>query len=244
MSEQTEFLKELDVQQEDSVLDKPLTESTESTEEVETSEEIEQKAKNRRERRLLEKNQQLREEVLMTNARLQGINEARQFQSDTNDDPIKAVRAIYGDDTPEKKQASDILESTLRKIQEATTQQAFDALKEQQASESRAVVEEEQNLDTMMEGLEDDHNADFSNESTRKGFLDLLERVSPKDRDGNIIEYADADTTWELYSSLKEKSTSRAKELSSRSMTRSGSMGESKIADDSTLRYLKENGII
>jgi len=242
MSEQEQFLKDLDAKPEDSILEKPL--EGEETPVEETPEEIEQKAKNRRERRLLEKNQRLREEVLMTNARLEGINEARQLQANSDDDPIKAVRAIYGDDTPEKKQASDILESTLRKIQEATTQQAFDALKEQQASESRAVVEEERNLDTMMESLEDSYDADFSNKETRTGFLDLLERISPKDRDGNIIEFADADTTWELYSSLKEKSSSRAKELSSRSMTRSGSSGESKLQDDATMRFLKENGII
>lgn len=244
MSETEKFLEDLEVKP-DSILETPI----ETAPVEESAEEVEQRAKNRRERRLLEKNQQLREEVLMTNARLQGITEAQELRKTTEEaDYLKLVDKIYGNATPEAKEATELLKEALKGVHASARKEALEeAVKTYQSereNESQAVADEEENLDEMMDGLEEDYDADFSNEATRKGFLDLLEKVSPKDRDGNIIEYADPDTTWQLYEQQRTRGSNRAKELASRSMTRSGGSQESKLTSDATERWLKENGII
>jgi hypothetical protein len=250
MSEQSEFLKELksdQAQQGDDIFDKQLdgAEGTFEKKDTEDSSETALEYRRRRERRLEEKYRAEREANIALNARLQGMSEARKFSEEVGqDDSIKAVRAIYGDDTPEKKQASDLLESTLRKLQDSAVERALEKLREERGSEDVAVQKEEENLDSMMEGIEDEYGADFSDPNVRNGFLTLLEKASPKDRDGYIVEYADPTTVWELYESRMTRSSSRAKELASRGMTRSGASKESKIQDDSTLRFLRENGII
>lgn len=245
MSEQQEFLKDLATDQKrEDVFDKPVT-SEDSSLLKEEDESSEMKLHNRRERRLASRLQEEREANIVLNARLQGISEARKFSQEVGEaDPIKAIRTIYGDDTPEKRQASDILENTLRKIQDTAVEKALGKIREDQTNESQAVRKEEENLDAMMENLEDEYRADFSDHAVRQGFLTLLERASPKDHDGNIIEYADPTAVWELYESRTKPSSNRAKELSSRSMTRSGSSQPSKLEDDATVRFLKENGII
>jgi hypothetical protein len=242
MSEQSDFLADVEVKPLE-ILEQPLDiEGTKSAEESE--EDTEQKAKNRRERRLLERNQQLREEAIALNARLQGISEAQVTRTEEPAEYLKRASKIYGDATPEAKEATELLREALNGVKETAKQEAIEELERRNATESNAVKEEEKNLDEMLEMLEDDHGADFSNEDTRKGFLDLLEKLSPKDRDGNIKEYADPETTWEVYESRGRGSASRAKDLASRSMTRGGGSQDSKLQDDAITRYLKENGII
>jgi hypothetical protein len=247
MNEQEKFLEDL-VPTEDDVLNKPLTEEISSTEE-ETSEDDEMKAKNRRERRLLEKNQQLREEALTATARLQGIQEAQKLRGTTEEaDYLKLVEKIYGTATPEAQEATELLKKALQGVHKAAKEEALKESKEsfeqERNNETQAVKQEEESLEDMMDNLEDSHNADFSNQTVRKGFLTLLEKLSPKDAGGNIIEYADPETVYEIFKSNMEKSNSRAKELAGRSMFRGGNSKESNLQNDSTERFLKEHGII
>lgn len=250
MNEQEKFLEELGVKEE-SILDKPLELPVEDNAEPkeESAEETEQKAKNRRERRLLGQLEDARKEVFMTNARLEAIKEAQSSRQNTEEaDYLKLVDKIYGNATPEATEATELLKKALQGVHESARKEALDEaiskVREEREKESKEVQEEEKNLDEMLENLEEDHNADFSNEDTRRGFLNLLEKLSPKDRDGNILEYADPDTTWEIFTERTQKSSSRAKELASRSMTRSGASQESKLETDSTERFLRDNGII
>ena len=240
MSEQTEFLKELEV---DDVLTKPLTEETEVQEE--TAEDADMKLKNRRERRLAAKLQAEREANIDLNARLQTITESQALRKGTEEaDYLKRIEKIYGNATPEAKEATELLKEALQGLKESAKTEALAELDGRQTSETQAVKTEERNLDNIMDTVEEEYGIDMSNDSERKGFLTLLERVSPKDSDGNIIEYADPDTVAEVYLSRKERSSSRAKELSSRSMTRSGASQPSKLEDDAAVRFLRENGII
>lgn len=244
-TEQQRFLEELEVGVED-VFEKPLTEETvvEPEKKEETAEETEQKAKNRRERRLLEKNQQLREEAIASNARLQALTEAKQIQEGAEPaDYLGRVEKIYGNATPEAAAATELLKSALEGLKLSAKQEALQEFDKQRGAEKEATRKEEEALDHILETVEDEHGIDMSGDD-RKGFLALLEKLSPKDKDGNIIEYADSDATAELYLSRKEKPNDRAKELASRSMTRSGSSAPTKIEEDATVRYLKENGII
>lgn len=241
---QAEFLKDLDIKPEDT-FEKPLTEETPAKEE---SEEEGFQAKNRRERRLLEQNQRLREEAIATTARLQGITEAQKLRETTEEaDFLKMIDPIYGTDTPEKAEATNLLKKALKGLHEdAIRRGKEESLQEFSSRETKAdeaVAQEEQTLDDMLNNIEDDNNIELS-DTDRKGFLTLLEKLSPKDKEGNIIEYADASTTYEIYESRKERPSNRAKELAARGQVRSGQSGASNLEVDSNERFLRENGII
>lgn len=245
MSEQTDFLKDLDIDNKENVLDRPLTNEVAVPEKEETAEETEQRAKNRRERRLLEKNQQLREEAIALNARLETIVESKHLREGSEEaDYLKRIEKIYGNATPEAIEATNLLKEALQGVLKTAKAESREEIVAERESESLAVQKEEQNLDDILDEVEDEHGIDMSSEADRKGFLTLLEKLSPKDRDGNIVEYADPDATAELYLSRKEKPNVRAKELASRSMTRSGASQPSKIEEDAQVKFLKEHGII
>lgn len=81
-------------------------------------------------------------------------------------------------------------------------------------------------------------------ETDQKGFFRLLDKLSPKDSEGNIIGFADPISTYELYKERQPKKENRAKDLSSRSMTPSGASKDGKGKEDATANFLKEQGII
>lgn len=244
MNEQERFLSDLD--EKVNVLEQPITDETgdEPEKKEETPEETEQKAKNRRERRLLEKNQQLREEAIATSARLQALTEAQNLRKESEPaDYLKRIEKIYGNATPEAQEATELLKEALEGVKLSAREEALAEYERRKNSEAEDVQKEEANLDNILDSVEDEYGIDMSGDD-RVGYLALLEKLSPKDSQGNIIEYADPDSTAELYLSRKEKSNDRAKELAGRSMTRSGASTNSKIEEDSALRFLKDNGII
>lgn len=249
MSEQDKFLEELGIKPEENPFEKPLEVEVPP---AEKPEEDEEKLKNRRERRLHERLERRGEEAHQATEealKWKKIAESKEVRETAEKpDYIKRIERIYGTNSPEAKEATELLAESLKAVEENAVKLAEERilghLEEERSSESRAVKEEEGNLDRMMDEIEDDYGADFSNPDVRIGFLTLLERVSPKDSDGNIIEYADPDTTWEMFERTRERSANRAKELADRSMTRSGSSQGSKLETDSAERFLKENGII
>lgn len=244
MNEQEQFLSDLDIKDENTVLEQPIEPAEEPVKE-ETEEEAEYRAKNRRERRLVAENQRLREEAIAYAARLETIKESQTLRSESEmPEYAKRLEKIFGNTTPEAKEATEILLEAFKGLEETAANKALSQFENERGNEAKAVREEEQNLDEILDSVEDEHGIDMSNEADRKGFLNLLERVSPKDREGNIIEFADANSTAELYLSLKEKQNSRNKELSSRSMTRSGASQPSKLEVDAREKFLRDAGII
>lgn len=242
MSEQTEFLKDLEPTAAD-ILNKNLTDETVVPETVETEEESEMKLKNRREKRLADKWQAERESNIALTARLEAITETRKTDGEEAD-YLKRIKSIYGDATPEAKEATNILVEALQGLEKTAVDKAFTKLQSEKEAEIRAQKQEEKNLDEVAERVEEDHGIDMSVDANRKGYFALMEKLSPKDRDGNITEYADPDAVAEVFLSTRERTSSRAKDLASRSMTRSGQSQPSAIQDDAAVRFLKENGII
>lgn len=247
-SESQSFLEELGIKEEHQPnnLEKPLTE--EPAKEELQEEDGEQKAKNRRERRLLEQNQRLREEAIAAEARAQALTEAHKSHESTEEaDFLKRIDRIYGTDTPEKREATEILKQSLKDAYLSAKREAVEEFEtrtqERSQSEAKEDAEEERNLNAIMEHLEDSRGADFGNDAIRQGFLTLLEKISPKDKKGNIIEYADSETVWDMFDATRTRTQSRAKELANRNMVRSGQSQPSSLEDDSTWRELKRLGI-
>lgn len=218
----------------------------EKDDEEEEGEEGEPKAdpspRNRRERRLMAKLAAERETSIEMAERMRTMAEARATSEEA--DYLRSVERIYGTDSPEAIMATDILKKAILGAREDAAREAIEYMQEQRADEVRALREADSQLDDIVDELEEVYGVELTDPQER-AFFQLLERMSPKDREGNIIEYADAHAVWDVFKDrLQRKPESRAKDLSSRSMNQSGASKESKLTDDSTTRFLKENGII
>ena len=242
--EKAEFLKEFEPKKDD-ILDEPL--NPEVKEEVVIKEELEEKESlsNRQLRRMREKLQAERESSIALAARLEALTESQRFRSENEpSEYLKSIERIYGTNSPEAIEATELLKSALKGVKEEAKREAQEAFREEQRQSQEAVRKEEQRLDSFIEEIEDENNVILS-ETQKRGFFQLLEKMSPKDASGEIVAYADPSSVWEIYAEkTQKKPDNRAKDLSSRSMVSSGTSKESKLEDDATARFLKEQGII
>lgn len=237
-SEQKMFLNEVEPVD---ILDQPLNPEQPTQVEPEP-EEVPEDIKNRRHKRLEDKLQAEKEANIALAARLEAVTESQKVRNEGSE-YLKSVERIYGTDSPEAKEATELLKDALVKLKDEATQDALSLFKEEQRKEQEAIKQEEARLDSMIEDIEDELGVTISQEK-QKGFFKMLEKLSPKDEHGRIVNYADPLATWEMYQARTEKKENPAKELSSRSMTQSSSSQPSKLEDDANLRFLKENGII
>lgn len=243
LSEQDQFLSDLEVENSKEPFASLNTEATEPEKEI-VVEDDEMKAKNRRERRLLEKNQQMREEAIAAQARLQGITESQKIREDNEPaEYLKRIEKIYGTTTPEAIEATNLLKEALAGVEESATRKAVEKFEAQRQAEAQATKAEEKTLDEMAERWEDEYGIDMSDSATRKAIYALTEKLSRKDSEGNIKEYPDPDGVADVFLATREKQSNRAKELSSRSMTRSGASQPSKLQEDANWQALKDAGI-
>ena len=243
-NEQQEFLKQFEPQNRESVLDQPLMPNPEKEEAQPESQD--DPVMNRRGKRLMAQLQAEKEANIALSARLAAVTEMQKFrsESESSDDYLKKVESIYGTDTPEAKLATDLLKQTLSDVERRATERAIEAMQEQQEQATKAVADQEQVLDSMIDDLEDETGQTIDKQ-TQSGFFALLEKLSPKDADGNVVAYADHFAVWEEYQSRKAApQNNRAKDLASRSMVRTGATPATNVQDDATERYLRENGII
>lgn len=237
MNESEQFAKE-----NESILDQPLNPETQVVEEEVTEEEQEESPKNRAERRLREKLEKERIANIELNARLNALSEAQKFRQEESD-PYESIGKIYGTDTPEAQAATELLKNALRSVEERAKSSALEEFRSERQKEQEEVRQASEKLDGFIEEIEDEHNVSFTPQM-QKSYFTLLEKMSPKDSDGNIIEYADPHAVYEVFSEkLQKRTDSKAKDLASRSMaTSSGS--NSTIEDDAAKRLLREAGII
>lgn len=254
MNEKDQFLKDVEPKPNEGLdqFETPLNEedkTEEKKDEAKEEDEVPDELKNRRHKRLEAHNQRLREENIQLNTRLQTISETKKFTSETADaqDDLKSIERIYGTDSPEALAATELLKSTLANVQKRATEDALNIIRKEQREASEAVRKEEQALDSMLEDLEDEYNVDLTSpkaEELRKGFFKRLEKLSPKDADGNILHYADPHAVWEdFHSKIQKKPDTRAKDLSARSMNQTTG-ADSQVKTNSNEQWLRDNNII
>lgn len=153
----------------------------------------------------------------------------RQFKEEVRNEvnlPPALVKLV-GNDTPEKREAlkelSEYLESLPKKAQQEFEQRMIEEQQEA-AKEDAAALDE---LNAGFEEIEDQYGVDLSGNSaqaqkTRASFVDYLRKVSHKNGDGEVDQFADIPAAWEEFQERnKPQSASRAKGLASRGMTRS-----------------------
>lgn len=207
--------------------------------------------KNRRHRRLEAKLQSEREANIALNARLAAISESQRFAHDTGEIHVDdSLLTLYGADENGRK-AAEITQRLLEKTKNEARQEAIEEFRNQQEQEAQEFRQNNETLDSMLEQVEDEYDVDLTSDApsarkARQQFLTTLGRLSPKDSEGLVTDYADALTTWEMVQLQQQRSntTDRAKDLGSRSMVRSGASSQSKIEASAAERFLKDSGII
>jgi hypothetical protein len=235
------FLKDLGVPEE-SFLDKPL--NVDDTPEKEEESKEEERFKNRYTRRREKEAQRLRDEVIQLNERVKVLSEVGKFKEEVGDDELKKVEAIFGTDTPEKLAATNILKEALSGLTEKAKRETLQEIQNREGEDTEAQKEADEEVDDFLDRVEEDYDIDMSDENVRKGYITLMEKMSPKYDDGNIKEFADPDAVAETFLALqKRQGSSKARELASRSMTHSGESQSSKLPQNAIDRFMQENGL-
>lgn len=153
----------------------------------------------------------------------------QQFRQEVRDElnlPPALVKFV-GNDTPEKREAlkglADHINSMTDKAQEKFMQKMQEQ-EEQSREEDNAALSE---LNQGFEDIEDSFGVDISSNAasaqrTRAAFVEYLRKVSHKNADGEVDQFADIPAAWEEFQERnKPQSNQRSKELAARGMTRS-----------------------
>lgn len=216
----------------------------------EDKEEIPEGIKNRHIRRLEEKLNKEREWNIQQAARDAARSELDKFREETKGlDVDEKLITLYGD-TENGRKAAQLHQDLLNKKFEEAEERAFTRLTEFQRKEEQEVRVNGDFIENEFESIEDEYNVDLSGSTERSAtirnaFLNFIERLSPKDTNGNIEEYADFQNAWELFQDRLEKPNNRSKDIASRSMTTSASSSqENSTQNKSNERWLREQGII
>jgi hypothetical protein len=138
---------------------------------------------------------------------------------------------LVGNDTDEKKQVLQDLSKYFGNLKGEARQEFLQEMQEQEeqrTQEDNAALAE---LNSGFEEIEETHNVDLSSNSanaqrTRAAFVDYLKKVSHKNEDGEVDQFADIPAAWEEFSSRQQRSNSVAKKLASRSLGSSQSASE------------------
>lgn len=253
MTEHEQFFKDLEDDQsvKPDILEQPLTDEAPKAEEDEVVTDTDDdaddegvKPKNRRERRLAQKLQDERESSIFLAGKLAARTEAERAITEESD-YLKAVERIYGTETPEAQLATDLLKKAIVGARDDAKEQALAELREEREREIEEEREAIRELDSYVEDIEDTYGVSLT-DSQERSFFQLLQKMSPKDSDGNVVSYADPHAVWEVFQDRLQKqgTDNRAKTLSARSMVQSGASKESTLQDDSHTRFLRESGII
>lgn len=162
---------------------------------------------------------------------------------------------LIGNDTPEK--LAMIKESKARDqmLLEKAEERAFNRLSQKEQEAIQADQEAEQELETAFDNIEENFDVDITSNNpiakkTRQDFVSFVEKIAPKDRNGDIVDYPDMQSAWETFSEMKKATATpnRAKELASRSMARSSETGNAvqpkanRSAFESTDNFLESLG--
>lgn len=190
--------------------------------------------KNRAYRRLEEKYERERESAIALNERVrllseqvESISKRSTTEKESVDMPAEWV-ALYGSNDDAMK-AWKLQGTFLNKFKEEARDEA---IKEFERREEARLSEEKQFesfIDSGLESLEDKYNVDLTSDApkarkARREFLEMVQKLSPKDANGTITGYADFESTFEIYKAQKVETpdNTRRKDIASGTMTRPG----------------------
>lgn len=194
--------------------------------EVATPEKDDEPRKNRRHRRLEQQLTSEREARIAAEARAEAVSEfGARVQDNTVDERLLRM---YG---PEHIEAAKLHMELLTDYAAKAEEQAIRKMEERAANAAQEAKAFEVKIDQELEAIEDEYDVDVTSDSpaarkTRRELLELVQKLSPKDADGLVSDFADFGEVWELYQSKAQAkpAPTRAKEIAARSME-NGSVG-------------------
>jgi hypothetical protein len=217
--------------------------------EVETDDEddlanVPESLKNRRHHRLERMLSEEKEARIRAEAKAEAISDARKMSQESGVDE-ELVR-LYGADNKEAIQLHQaLLDRTLSKAED----NAVARMRAEQEREAEEVKRYENLIDTQFESIEDEYNVDLTSNApaarrARNDLIEMMNKLSPKDENGNITAYADFGAAWDILQSQKEKpDNTRNKDIASRGMTKSGSADNTISEHEAGRRQLRAMGI-
>jgi len=195
---------------------------------MEEEDEADESEKNRRHRRLEAKLQAEREANIALTERVKVLSEVDKFSKENPDVDPDIAKMFDASDIG--KENALRLSRKLTEIEERAEQRALQRIEQLKESEAAEVEEAGNFIDTQLDSLEDQFGVAFYGskkaDALRSEFLQFVENISPKDKSGEIKDYADFGSSFEAFQTLhtKEKpDNSRQREISNRSMQRSQS---------------------
>lgn len=129
---------------------------------------------------------------------------------------------IIGNDTPEKVSAVRDFKKVLIERENKGAEKAIAEWENRRQSELREEQEATAQLEAGLESIEETFNVDLtSNRKMRTEFLDFVEKIAPKDANGDVIDYPDFEETFRVFKEMKKPQPNlRAREIASRGLER------------------------
>ena len=151
--------------------------------------------------------------------------------------------AMYGDDERSLK-AWEYNQSILSREIEKAKEDLLKSIEQKEYSQKQRESEVNNFIEESIESIEEENNISLSKKD-RSEFLDLVQRLSPKNEDGDIVSFADFGTSFEIFKQIKSKgapSNSVNKALASRSAS-SNTSSEIKTEPKGYVSGMGANGI-
>ena len=122
-------------------------------------------------------------------------------EEDEFKDVIESFTAIIGNDTPEKVRALNDLQKALNGSSQKAAYLAEQKILEIKNREEEADRQAEEELENAFDEIEETYDVDLSkNHKLRSEFVSFVEKIAPKNRDGEIVDYPDMNSAWETFS--------------------------------------------
>lgn len=149
----------------------------------------------------------------------------KQFRQEVKDeiDLPPALVKLVGNDTEEKREALSALAKHLDSLTDKAKEKFLEEMREQEREVQEADDAALDELNAGFDAIEEEFGVDLSRDSQKRAaFVEYLRKVSHKNADGEVDQFADIPAAWEEFQERQSKPASRAKELASRGLARSG----------------------
>lgn len=153
---------------------------------------------------------------------IEQLKKARPSEDSYFDERKQEWIKTFGDDETSKAQA-DYFSNRDRLLIEKAKAEAIAEFEQRTTSEKKEVDQWNTYVQSQLEELEEERGIDLTSsqaESKRTEFMEFLQDISPKDSNGNIVQYVDMGKAFDLFQKAitPRKDNTERKEIASRSM--------------------------
>lgn len=147
-----------------------------------------------------------------------------------SDDISEVLERIIGNDTPEKVSAVRDFRKALKGMKDEARDEALDYFQKREAQAKELERQADDALEEAFDGIEETYGVDLSSNApqarkTRADFVSFVQRIAPKNANGEVTEYPDLSESFDIFRNLNRTqqapSNSKAKDIASRGMSRS-----------------------